>query len=1011
MNERWQEIERIYHQALELDGSARAEFLAKTCDGDPGLRAEVESLLAHEDQAGSFLETPPVEMAAKAFGKAERSPAASTAALELGTMIAHYRVTASLGAGGMGEVYRARDTKLQRDVALKILPQALAHDAEPMARFEREAQVLASLNHPNIAAIYGLEESNGIRALAMELVEGATLGERIALAEGHPPPARSGEFTSPHGGVKPPLQLGELLSIARQIAEALEYAHERGVIHRDLKPANVKITPEGTVKVLDFGLAKVLSGMGVSPLRGQDAHATDQNSPTLSMTGTEPGMILGTAAYMSPEQARGQRVDRRCDIWAFGCVLYEMLSARKAFDGETISDVLAAVITKEPDWNALPTTAPLSIQKLIRRCLVKDAKQRLRDIGEARITIEETLTGDAGERSALPREGEALPDLPAGPLSQGEGGPGERDRVRAPLRRALPWLAAALLVLLVARLFWMFRPSSSAQVTGMVQLTDDGRVKFPALLSDGSRVYFGEAPWDKAQVSVNGGEVAPVTSVPLPQGLLLDISPDGSQFLATQATKLADRGPLWSAPVLAGSPRRLGGLMVNITTQSLAWSTQAAAWSPDMQRIAFARGNELYTARPDGTGAKKIMTLPGVGFAVHWSPGGMLLELTVQDTKTNTDSLWQVRADGTNLHPLLPGWNGASEECCGVWTPDGKYVVFQATRDGLTSLWALPQKTGLFSRASRQPTQLTTGPMNTLSPVISRDGKKIFTLGIQPRGKLVRYDARSKSFVPYLGGESIYCADFSKDGQWVTFLSYPRGDLMRSKIDGSQKLQLAYPPLQSYLPRWSPDGKQIAFSGLKTGEAWKVYIVAADGGEPERLLPQDTAEEIDPSWSTDGKRLVFSKNPFTELAPERERELEIVDLKTRQVTKVPGSEGLFSARWSPDGRYLAAMTRDSTRLMLYDFSSRLWQDLVKMGIGYPNWSRDSKYLYFNDFKNTAFYRVRISDRKLEQIASFMGITSVREGFDAWTGLAPDDAPTVMIDTSIAEIYALDWTAP
>ncbi|HEV2245059.1 MAG TPA: serine/threonine-protein kinase, partial [Terriglobia bacterium] len=375
MNERWQEIERIYHQALELDGSARAEFLAKTCDGDPGLRAEVESLLAHGDKAGSYLETPPVEMAAKAFGKAERSPAASNAALEPGTMIAHYRVTASLGAGGMGEVYRARDTKLQRDVALKILPQAMASDADRMARFEREAQVLASLNHPNIAAIYGLEESNGIRALAMELVEGATLAEKI-VGEGSALPRE------PKG-----LPYQEALPIARQIAEALEYAHERGVIHRDLKPANVKITPEGTVKVLDFGLAKVLSGTGGSPVHGQDAHATDQNSPTLSMTGTEPGMILGTAAYMSPEQARGQRADRRCDIWAFGCVLFEMLSGRKPFEGETISDVLAAVITKQPEWNALPNTTPSSIQKLTRRCLQKDIRQRLQAIGDARITI------------------------------------------------------------------------------------------------------------------------------------------------------------------------------------------------------------------------------------------------------------------------------------------------------------------------------------------------------------------------------------------------------------------------------------------------------------------------------------------------------------------------------------------------------------------------------------------------------------------------------------------------
>ncbi|HEV2248165.1 MAG TPA: serine/threonine-protein kinase, partial [Terriglobia bacterium] len=475
MDERWQEIERIYHAALEREKSARAAFVAKACAGDETLRREVEFLLSQDEQAGSFLESPAIEVMAESLAEDERLTDPAKPGVEIGAMIAHYRLTERIGEGGMGEVYRARDTKLQRDVALKILPETMAQDAQRMARFEREAQVLASLNHPNIAAIYGLEESNGIRALAMELVEGATLAERIALAEVHSPRARS--------GVKPPLQLGELLPIARQIAEALEYAHERGIIHRDLKPANVKITPDGTVKVLDFGLAKVLGGTGVSPVHGQDAHATDQNSPTLSMTGTEPGMILGTAAYMSPEQARGQRVDRRCDIWAFGCVLYEMLSGRKAFDGETISDVLAAVLTKEPEWNALPKTAPLSIQKLTRRCLVKDAKQRLRDIGEARIAIEEELSG-----TGVPPVIEHGQDAHA-------------TRATPPLRRALPWLAAVVLVILVAGLFWLSHPPAKPQVTGMVQLTDNGQAKSGPLLTDGSRVYFEEGTPGMAQVS------------------------------------------------------------------------------------------------------------------------------------------------------------------------------------------------------------------------------------------------------------------------------------------------------------------------------------------------------------------------------------------------------------------------------------------------------------------------------------------------------------------------------
>jgi eukaryotic-like serine/threonine-protein kinase len=259
-------------------------------------------------------------------------------ALKVGTKIGPYDIAGPIGVGGMGEVYRARDTKLNRDVALKVLPSAFASDAERMGRFQREAHLLASLNHPNIAAIYGLEESGGLRALVMELVEGQTLAERVALG---------------------PMAVDEALPMARQIAEALEYAHEKGIVHRDLKPANVKITPEGNVKVLDFGLAKAAEGTAtmVSPA----------DSPTLTMAATQAGVILGTAAYMSPEQAKGKTVDKRGDIWAFGCVLYEMLTGQRAFKGETVTDTVAAVLRAEPEWNELPASTPAPIRKRPRR--------------------------------------------------------------------------------------------------------------------------------------------------------------------------------------------------------------------------------------------------------------------------------------------------------------------------------------------------------------------------------------------------------------------------------------------------------------------------------------------------------------------------------------------------------------------------------------------------------------------------------------------------------------------
>ena len=338
--------------------------------------------------------------------------------------IGQYEVTAKLGAGGMGEVYRARDAKLGRDVALKILPAALAHDGQSLARLEREARTLAALNHPNIAAIYGLEEAEGLRALVMELVEGETLAEHIQGATGRGAKCLSAE---------------EALPIAKQIAEALEYAHERGVIHRDLKPANVKITPEGTVKVLDFGLAKVLSDQDSA------APVTAANSPTLSVLATQAGIILGTAAYMAPEQAKGKQVDRRADIWAFGCVLFEMLSGKKPFDGETISDLLAAVIRGEPEWTDLPERTPPLIKKLIGRCLVKDPKQRLRDIGDARIAIEEALSGADSEEP-------------------GGGGTAESQRVSR-MRRALPWaLGTAALICACVAAWLLLKPATRPNV-------------------------------------------------------------------------------------------------------------------------------------------------------------------------------------------------------------------------------------------------------------------------------------------------------------------------------------------------------------------------------------------------------------------------------------------------------------------------------------------------------------------------------------------------------------------
>src|SRR5262245_26890832 len=370
----WLNVERLFHAALALPPHRRTAFLDDSCAGNESLKRDVQSLLV-ESSADDFLEQPALDPGAT------RLTSSSYASL-VGRRLSEYEITARIGAGGMGDVYRARDVKLGRDVAIKVLPAPMAHDATRIARFKREAQILATLNHSHIAAIYALEESADVVALVLELVEGATLADRL------------------HQG---PLPVNEALTVARQTAEALEAAHAKGIIHRDLKPANIKAPSGGAVKVLDFGLAKAI---------GEDT--SRDLSQLATIHATQEGMILGTATYMSPEQARGLPLDKRTDIWAFGCVLYEMLAGRKAFHGDTVTDCLAAIIGQEPDWTALPATVPESVVGLIKGCLEKDLQRRLADVGGARRDLEDvlaTVTGRVVRPAVKPSARRRIPML------------------------------------------------------------------------------------------------------------------------------------------------------------------------------------------------------------------------------------------------------------------------------------------------------------------------------------------------------------------------------------------------------------------------------------------------------------------------------------------------------------------------------------------------------------------------------------------------------------------------
>jgi Tol biopolymer transport system component len=418
----------------------------------------------------------------------------------------------------------------------------------------------------------------------------------------------------------------------------------------------------------------------------------------------------------------------------------------------------------------------------------------------------------------------------------------------------------------------------------------------------------------------------------------------------------------------------------------------------------------LYLAKSDGSDARKLITVIGVPFRPVFSPDGNHLRFTLYDPKTASSSLWELAVDGTGLHPLLEGWNKPADECCGKWTSNGQSFVFQSSRQNIYSIWARAERADLFRKTSPEPIQLTAGPLSFSDPVPSKDGKKLFVIGEQTRGELVRYDAGSRQFVPYLAGISAAEVDFSRDGQWVTYVTFPENTLWRSRVDGTERLQLSYPPLQANMPRWSPDGSRIVFVASRPGKSWKIFLVSAAGGSAEELMPEERIE-ADPTWSPDGNSLCFGRIPFWEFGSSGPVAVQVLDLKTKQVSTLPDSEGLYSPRWSPDGQHLVAMPADSSKLMLFDFAAKKWSELAKGSFAFPNWSHDGKYLYFEDFTQDEIRRIEFPDQKSERLADLKELRRPQGVSGFWSAPAFDGSPMVMRDAGIQEIYALEIQLP
>jgi Tol biopolymer transport system component/DNA-binding winged helix-turn-helix (wHTH) protein len=565
-------------------------------------------------------------------------------------------------------------------------------------------------------------------------------------------------------------------------------------------------------------------------------------------------------------------------------------------------------------------------------------------------------------------------------------------------RRRLAYSAATLflLLLVVAGVYWVV-PSPQPIVLGYTQITRDGLPKGD-IVTDGQRLYFVELQGDRfvvSQVSAAGGETS-VLPAPFDDAKVLDIAADGSALLLNSYRGTDKDGELWALPLPTGAPRRLGDS-----------SVYSAKWSADGKQMYFSDGPDVYLARTDGSGARKVATMNGPVFGLVISPDGGRLRFDVVDTRNGASAIWEIRRDGSDAHPLLPGWNADPRDCCGQWTADGKYFLFESFRDGRHGLWALADQSSWFGRRAK-PVQLTNGPLSFGSAMPSRDGKRIFAVGAQPRCELMRYDSKS-GFSPYLGGLSASDVAFSPDGKWVVYVSVPDHQLWRSRTDGSERVQFKFWGMTTALPRWSPDGKQIVFMGatLKTG--WRAYLVSSDGTGLHELIP-DAEFGYDPGWSPDGKFIVLTMNSAGSGLPADGPGVAIVDLATGKVDALPGGKKLFSPRWSPDGKYIAAITGDSEKLVVFNRATEKWEDVVSMPIGYPTWSHDGQYIYFDTTltDDPAFFRLRISDRKLERLMSLQGMRRYWGEFGPWTSLTPDDSLLLTRDTSNQEIYALDW---
>ncbi len=542
------------------------------------------------------------------------------------------------------------------------------------------------------------------------------------------------------------------------------------------------------------------------------------------------------------------------------------------------------------------------------------------------------------------------------------------------------------------------------RVTAIKQVTNDGYRK-TNLLSDDSSLFVTELPGSNRMIAkldlTGSGRV--VLPTPFSSLQALDVSADHSKLLIASTSKDSGDNEFWTLPVPSGKPSRIGDL-----------GGRDASWSADGKQLVFAKDSDLFVANADGNGVHKIYTANGSIFAARFSPDAKRIRFTVSDSEQNTVSLWEVRKDGEKAHALLSEWPLKTTACCGSWTADGKYYVFQASQTLsstnliVTSLWALPESK---KEANSVPTQITAGPMSFGNAFPARDSKTLWAIGVQPSVEVVKYEAKKKQFVPLIAGLSATDVDFSNDGNWIAYVTIPEGTLWRARADGSERMQLTSDSERAALPHWSPDGKQIAYASVKPGGSWKLSLVSSSGGDGHELLAENSSQ-IDANWSPDGERMMFGE--FNR--DQNGLKIRIIDFKTHEITTIPGSDGLFSPRWSPNGRYIAAMSPNGTDMMLFDFKTQKWTTWLKEPAGafsYPTWSADSRYLFFDDFVSgaEAVRRVEVGRNAAELVFELGSLERYPGALGPWTGRTADGSFMFVKDRSTQEVYQLSLELP